>query len=150
MYRPLQIWWILEACRQVKNTGRTCHNMSYPVLWTWVNGCQCISMVTMVGGFKHFFFHNIWIYIYTYGITLPPHWFSYFSRWLLHHQPVQVMVIDPFPKTQKTGPGREWRQCNMTMVHGLISRWISLDLGAQHDSLMTFYRCHRFVIDDLL
>ena len=28
----------------------------------------------LVGGFKHFFFHNIW--------DNPSHWLSYFSRWL--------------------------------------------------------------------
>ena len=34
---------------------------------------------------KIFYFHNIWIYIYM-GYS-QPHWLSYFSRWLLHHQP---------------------------------------------------------------
>ena len=38
----------------------------------------------LVGGFNHFF-HDIW--------DNPSHWLSYFSRWLLHHQPAHEFSI---------------------------------------------------------
>ena len=51
------------------------------VCW-FINPSNCkYNWLVVSKCFKYFFmFHNIW--------DNPSHWLSYFSRWLLHHQPV--------------------------------------------------------------
>ena len=49
----------------------------------------------LVGGFKHFF-------SISYMGCHPSHWLSYFSRWLLHHQPVKI-------PGKNGGLGNMWR-----------------------------------------
>ena len=62
-----------------------CRKASLEVLQTYA---MYAKMSNVEGWWSHsylfFIFHHIW--------DNPSHWLSYFSRWLLHHQPVMVSI----------------------------------------------------------